>query len=205
MVEAFRCSRCSAPVQDDRWTNCPYCGTVLNKPSIDPLRAVVAPERFAAAERAPSYAELMRREPSATSQMLGFGCQSVFLIAWMLGTFVMTMLFLRAGAGLFALVPAGMGILGIVLVARHSTRAVRFAQAPLERRVMVWRDERTVVSGGGKNSSSTTTHFVLLEGRDSRRIEVPCRGKLAGQHAPGDIGIAYLRGDVLLDFQRLEA
>lgn len=203
MVEAFRCSQCSAPVQDDRWTNCPYCGTVLDKPTIDPLRAVVAPERFAAAERAPAYAELMRLEPSPTRHLLGFGCQSVFLILWMLGTFVMTMLFLPLGP--LALVPAGMGIFGIVLVARHSTRTLRFAQASLERRLMVWRDERTEVSQGDEDGSSSTTHFALLEGRDGQRVEVPCSGSLAGQHAPGDIGIAYLRGDVLLDFRRIEA
>jgi hypothetical protein len=176
---------------------------VLAKPTIDPLRAVVAPERFAAAERAPAYAALMRHAPSGTSRLVGLGLSSVFLLAWTVLAGVMTVLFLRAGP--LALVPAGMTLFGIVLLVRSSTRAVGFANAPLERRLVVWRDERVEVRGGGENDSASTAHFVLLEGRDGERVEVSCDARAAGGHAPGDIGVAYLRGGMLLDFRRVEA
>jgi len=202
MVEAFRCSQCSAPVTDDRWTNCPYCGTVLSKPTINPLRAVVAPERFAAVERAPAYAELLRRAPSGTGQMVGLGAQTVFLLLWTIGCGVGTMLFLPTG--LMALMPAAMCVFGVVLLVRQSARTAEFANAALERRIAVWKDERTEVRGGGQNSSATTHHFVLLEGRDGRRAEYSCSSRLCGANAPGDIGVAYLRAHVLLDFQRVD-
>jgi len=203
MVEAFRCSQCSAPVTDDRWTNCPYCGTVLSKPTINPLRAAVAPERFAAVESSPAYAALMKREPSGTKQMLGMGCQTAFLVVWTVASGAMTVAFLPAGP--LAVVPGSMCVLGIVLLVILSAQTAKFARAALERRIAVWKDERTEVRGGGKNSSASTTHYVLLEERDGKRTEVPCEDGLAGAHAPGDIGVAYLRAGVLLDFQRVDA
>ena len=202
MVEAFRCSQCSAPVTDDRWTNCPYCGTVLSKPTINPLRAVVAPERFAAVESSPAYAALMSREPSGTGQLVGQGAQTIFLLLWTIGTGFMTLAFLSAGP--LALLPAAMCVFGVVLLARQSARTAAFANATLERRIVVWKDERTEVRGGGEHSSASTYHFVLLEGRDGRRAEYGCSSKLSGAHAPGDIGVAYLRAHVLLDFQRVD-
>lgn len=202
MVAAFRCAQCSAPVQDDRWTSCPYCGTVLDKPTIDPLRAVVAPERFAAAERSPAHAALMRREPSGTPLLVGMGFKGVFLLVWTALTGAMTIFFLPHGP--MALAPALMGVFGVVMLVKTSSRAASFASAPLERRTAVWRDERIQVSGGSGDRGATTTHFVLLEGRDGERVELRCDGSIAGRHAPGDIGVAYLRGGMLLDFQRLE-
>ncbi len=202
MVEAFRCSQCSAPVTDDRWTNCPYCGTVLAKPTINPLRAAVAPERFAAAERSPGFDELQRRTPSGSGALVGMGLQTAFLVVWTLIAGAMTIPFLAAGP--LALVPAAMCAFGIVMLVRSSQRTAQFANARLERHVAVWKDERTEVSGGGRNSSASTHHFVLLELRDGQRSEFPCDDRLAGAHAPGDIGMAYLRGGVLLDFVRID-
>lgn len=203
MTEAFRCSQCSAPVTDDRWTNCPYCGSVLNKPTINPLRVMVAPERFAAAERAPGFEELLRRTPSGQAQLFGMGFQTLFLLLWTVLAGAMTIPALMAGP--MAIVPAGMCVFGIVMLVRSGQRTARFAGAALERRVAVWRDERTEVSGGGRNSSASTRHYVLLEEREGRRLECPCDARLAGSHAPGDIGLAYLRGGVLLDFVRIDA
>ena len=203
MVEAFRCSQCSAPVTDDRWTTCPYCGTVLAKPTINPPRAAVAPERFAAVESSPRYAELLRREPSGTGQLIGQGAQTIFLLLWTIGTGFMTLAFLAAGP--LALVPGAMCVFGVVMLARQSARTAEFAKASLERRIAVWKDERTEVRGGGQHSSASTHHFVLLEGRDGRRAEYSCSSELSGAHAPGDIGVAYLRAHVLLDFQRVDA
>jgi hypothetical protein len=145
----------------------------------------------------------MRHAPSGTGELFGLGFQSAFLLLFTVGTGVMTFLFLPAGP--MAIVPALLCVLGLVQLSRSASRTVSFAGAGLERRLAVWRDERTEVSGGGKHSSATTEHFVLLEGRDGQRAEVECGGDVAGKHAPGDIGVAYLRDGVLLDFRRIEA
>jgi hypothetical protein len=203
MVDALRCSQCSAPVQDDRWTTCPYCGTLLDKPTIDPLRAVVAHERFAAAERAPGYEALIRHAPSVADELFGLGFLGLFQLLWIVAAGTMTFYALPSGAA--ALVPGAMCVIGVVWLVGSVSRAVRFSNAKLERRLLVWRDERTEVSGGGKHSSATTEHFVLLEGRDGQRLELECDGDVAGKHAAGDIGVAYLRDGVLLDFRRIDA
>jgi hypothetical protein len=44
---------------------------------------------------------------------------------------------------------------------------------------------------------------VLLEDRSGGRREYSCNSRLAGAHAPGDIGVAFLRGGFLLDFKRV--
>ena len=204
MTEAFACSQCSAPVTDDRWTSCPFCGAVLNKPTINPLRAVVAPERFAAVESSPRHAELMRHQPSTTGVVFGMGCQTAFLVVFVVIAGAMTLGF-AAFTGPLALFPLVILGVGVYMLVTQGKRAAQFASGELERRIAVWKDERTEVSGGGKNSSASTYHYVLLEMRDGRREELPCDARLSGTHAPGDIGVAYLRGGVLLDFKRVDA
>lgn len=203
MVEALRCSHCSAPVVDDRWINCPYCGSVLAKPTVNPLRAVVAPERFDAVERSPVYTDAAKDEPSAAGAIMGHGFRTVFLVVWTAMAIFMTAASLPMGP--VSLIPLTMGIVGVILVFVSANEARRLATARTERVVAVWRDERTEVSGGGERSSASTNHFVLLERRDGRRSEYACSAKLAGMTAPGDIGVAFLRAGTLLDFRRVDA
>lgn len=203
MVEAFRCSHCSAPVTDDRWTNCPYCGSVLDKPTIDPLKAVVAPQRFEAVERSREYLEAVRETPSGAGTIAGMGFRTVFLIGWTAVAGGMTVMALPFGP--MAFVPALMGIAGVVLVIVSGREMGRFASAKTERIVAVVRDERTEVSGGGEHSSASTTHFLLLEARNGTRGEYRCDAATAGRLAPGDIGVAFVRERHLLDFKRVDA
>jgi len=175
---------------------------VLVKATINPLRAVVAPERFEAVARSEEYAQLMRREPSAAAAIAEGGCSSMFALIFVLVSGGMGIASLPF-AGPLAIVPLGMCGFGIFMLIAQSRKTARLASSPTERLIAVWRDERTEVSGGGENSSATTRHFVLLEVRGGKRKEFSCSLKLSGAHAPGDIGVAYLRDEVLLDFQRV--
>lgn len=202
MVETFRCSHCAAVVTDDRWVNCPYCGAVLAKPTIDPLRAVVAPARFDAVERSDAYVDAKPPSTSGGAHVAGLGVRTVFLVVWTCMAGVMTVLFLPTGP--LAIVPALMGIFGVGLVLFSVRETSRFLNASPQRFVAVVRDERVHVSGGGE-SPSTTQHFVLLERRDGARREFACDAATAGAVAPGDIGVAFVRADRLLEFRRVDA
>ncbi len=202
MTQALRCRQCSAPVTDDRWTNCPFCGAVLLKATINPLRAVVAPERFDAVERSPQFGALMRHEPSSTRHLVGNGFATVFLILFTVASGAMSVVAMEAGP--VAIVPLIICGVGAAMLLRQVNSSSKFAKAKIQREVSVWRDERTQVSGGRGDSSAVTHHFVLLETRNGRRQEFECSDELAGAHASGDIGVAFVRGDVLLDFRRVD-
>jgi hypothetical protein len=65
-------------------------------------------------------------------------------------------------------------------------------------------DERTQVSGGGEHSSATTQYFALVQRENGERREFACRGEQAGKLATGDIGVAYIKADHLVDFERID-
>jgi DNA-directed RNA polymerase subunit RPC12/RpoP len=202
MPQAVNCSQCKAPVTDDRWINCPYCGALLAKPVLNPNKAVVAPERFAAVESSPEYASLKSYTPSATAANLELGGGVAAALAFTGIAAVATAVFAQSSP-VVAIVPAFITLVGLITVVYQLATANKQWNAPIDRHVLVWRDERTVVSGGGQHSRATTKHYVLLEDRDGRRAELACSSQLAGAHAPGDIGVAFLRGGFLLDFKRV--
>jgi hypothetical protein len=203
MTQALRCEQCSAPVTDDRWTNCPFCGAVLVKATINPLRAVVAPERFAAVERSPQFPALMGHQPSSTRHLVGSGFTTLFMVLFTLASGAVSVFALEAGP--VAIVPFAMCCIGAVMLLGQLNSTAKFAKAKVQRVVTVWRDERTQVSGGSGDSAAVTHHYVLLETRNGRRQEFECSVELAGAHASGDIGLAFVRGDILLDFKRVDA
>lgn len=204
MVQAFRCSQCSAPVQDDNWTSCPFCGTVLNKPTINPLKAVTAPARFEAARRSPEYQDCMQFTPSTSKHSTGTVILILFAALWVGISLFMTAAFSQA-PGAMMLFPLGMGIFGAVFLSKGIGKQLAIGRAPWERELVVVIDERTSVTGGGKNRSATTNYFVNLQREGSERSEFPCVEEVASSAAPGDIGIAYIKGGHVFGFRRLDA
>jgi hypothetical protein len=63
-------------------------------------------------------------------------------------------------------------------------------------------DERIEVNGG---KHVDTTYYTTLEWENRTRTELENRGRLAGQITRDEIGLAYVKDDVLLDFVRLDA
>jgi hypothetical protein len=202
MTTSVRCSQCGAPFRAAEERFCTYCGT--QRPTPAPPPPTAAPDhsaRFAAARAHASLRELMGRAPSTAGHTLGglftMGCLVLFCVV--AGTLVLG--FNHAGAGLFAVVPCFIFGVGLFLLVTFGARMARFHGSELERKLVRVLDERTDHSGG---ENSTTTYYVTLEGEDRRRSELRLEGSLAGKLTRDDIGLAYVKGDVLLDFARLE-
>ena len=106
---------------------------------------------------------------------------------------------------LFLAVPVIMIVIALAMVAS----AVKFAKAPVRRAVFAVVDERIDVSSsstGRRQSHATRTrYYATLQARDGSRIEYETYDWLAGRIAAGDIGVAFTKGDMLIDFLRLEA
>jgi hypothetical protein len=109
----------------------------------------------------------------------------------------------RTFGNVFGLVCLFFVAVGVLVVASSMKKTAAFAAAPLERLQALVADKRTEVSGGG-DSAATTRYFVTLETGDGRRLEVGTAGKVAGKAVAGDVGIAYVKGGVLLDFERVQ-
>lgn len=215
MNDSVRCGQCGAPFQAAEERYCSYCGT-QRPPSPS---APVLPDRaarFAAARADPRLSELMRHEPSTAGHTFGAAFSLVFLVVFCVIAAIMATAFGGfgvavghavagpsggVGGALFGLVPLlilGGGIFMVVTVGR---RLFRFQSAALERRLARVLDERIAVSGG---ENSTTTCFTTLEWEDKSRREFQNHARLAGKMTRDDLGLAYFKGDILLEFERLD-
>jgi hypothetical protein len=109
-----------------------------------------------------------------------------------------------AGSGpagiMFVVVP----VIMMLMAGKMALGSVSFAKAPLNNELVVIVDERTATSGGAK-TSVTTHYYATVQTRDGARAEYATYGWVAGRIAPGDIGVAFLKGGHLVDFLRLEA
>ena len=109
---------------------------------------------------------------------------SAFRIVWTIGTLVFTF----AGAAMVIY-----GLFRLAKVGFSRTRSVPALIAG--KRVHVRRS-----SGSG---SGSTTYFVTIELQDGRRNEVKSRGRLYGEIAERDTGVAHLRDRYLIGYRRL--
>jgi hypothetical protein len=160
---------------------------------------------LAEVEGHPQLRTWMAHRPSGVGFAVGLGAMAVFALVFAGIALVMLRLiggFGGGAPGFFGLVPLLFVVFGLAMAIGIGAKAVRFARAPLLRVPALIADERTEVSGGGRNSSASTTYYATLEAADGVREEYRIDGRLAGTVAPGDYGLAYLRGGVLLDFRR---
>ncbi len=105
---------------------------------------------------------------------------------------------------LFALVPIGFVVLGVVLMKKHLDKIGGFHQADVEGEAAIIVGKRTAVSGGGGDSSVSTSYFLTAEFPDGWRREfatlVP---ELYAKVAEGDAGVLFTRDSFALDFDRV--
>lgn len=199
--EGRACGQCGAAARDDG-RFCAYCGAELPAPAAPPHPLGDVDARLAAVERHPDLPRLNRHTPSTGMYTGGMFFGVVFGVV-----FAGFALFILSGFTrmrfTFALFPALFVLIGVGVAVGSVVKGVRFAKAPLRRTPAVIVDERTEVSGGGKNSSASTSYYATLEFKGGRRKEYGVLHRLAGELAPGDAGLAYLKGDVLVDFRRV--
>jgi hypothetical protein len=149
--------------------------------------------RFRAARAHAALDELMRRRPSALGYASGALVVFAFLVAFSVGTGAMTLGIGCVLAGM-AFVHGLAFVFGLSMLVTFGVRMAHFHTATLERRLA-----RIV-----KERSTTVTSHATLEDEDRQRREYTVRRALAACIAPDDVGVAYVKDDVLLDFQRLD-
>ena len=201
------CPNCGAPASRLSARFCEYCGTELPRPVPAPQPAPASPvgdvaARFTALEHAPELEELLKREPAtgaiALQQGLGIGGIVVFVLIGLLATGVFFLICPPLG-----LVPLVIVVVGALAFSGQLSRRNRFAKSSLQRVPALVVDERTKISGGGGSFSASTSYLATLEFPDGSRREYPVDDTTAGKLTQGDMGIAYLRADHLLDFGRV--
>ena len=102
---------------------------------------------------------------------------------------------------LFSIIFIGMAIAFIVGSAGLTRRGFQFHAMPIVPTVALVIKDRTDVSG---QEHTSTTYYTTLQTRDGQRMEYLTPGKLAGILSVDDIGVAFIKGHMLVDFQRFD-
>ncbi len=206
-----QCQKCSARANRLDARFCEYCGAELPRPAAaqpEPSRAGGASAnlegRFAALEAHTDWERLKAFVPAnaGVSGPLTTAFMGVFLVVWIGIGGIVTVGF-AAGAGPLALFPLGIVSLGVIMMLKGVKRHRKFLDAPIVARAALVVDERVTVSGGGENSSASTYYHTTLEFPDGQRTEHATIPEAAAQACPGDVGMAYLRDNRLVYFERV--
>ncbi len=207
MSEARRCGHCAAVVKHGADAAfCAFCGAELPPVPVQspPSRHDELEARFDALLAHPALERAKRKRPSGARVQAGNGLRTVFGLVFAAVGGTIGLAALGNGApGFFALIPLVFVGFGLWMAIKSAGKAASFAGARLRHLPALVAGERTEVSGGGQNSSATTTYFATIEFATGRRDEYEVHARLSGRLAPGDMGIAFIRGGHLLDFDRV--
>lgn len=180
---------------------CEFCGTQLPLAPLADSPAVESHEqRFERLEREPAFATLMQKRPSAAGPVANSAFAALFMAGFIVVAGMMTFAF--APAGPLMLVPLLILLVGVVLFLRTLGKGAQLATSEMSARPALIAGERTRVDGGG-DGPGHTRYFVTLETRDGKRTEFNATGSLVGRVKEGDIGVAYVKADHLVDFERV--
>jgi hypothetical protein len=201
-LTARRCSNCRAmPARLDAEI-CEYCGKALPRAPGEPLRSTRIDDvaaRFAALDAHPDLPRLLQATPEPPSHVASViqAILPIALLVFLIGFLAPRLAGEPIGLVVLALVAVAL-LRGIVGIARRQ----REAHAPVERRKALVVDERTSIHGDGQRDVETRYHATLEFPNGSRR-ELSVIEDAAGSITPGDIGVAYLRGDHVVAFTRV--
>ncbi len=199
------CVHCGANIARNDTKFCEYCGTEqprLAAPVPAPSPGALDHEaRFSNLAAHADLDALMLREPSAMGIVAPRVALIAFGIIWVVLTFGMAVVFKRTAGGAMAMWPMFIGLVGFVMLIFAARSGGKVLRAPLTRELARVLDDRTHVSGG--KHGARTIYYVTLEFADGARRELITSGKVAGAVARDDMGVAYLKGDALVDFGRV--
>jgi len=164
------------------------------------------PSRFEQVEEHPDFAAAFERAPILPADanigiaVAGPAALSLFGIVFL--AIALTLL-ADSNAPLAFTILFVMGGLTIILGGLSmASRALRFKNAPIQRCVAIIVKERSEVSGG--DNSTATSYFATLQLRGGTRVELPTYRSLTGRLVIGDIGIAFVKSQTLVDFTRFD-
>jgi len=175
------------------------------------------------ARTSPRLDELMAREVDAKQAMKGAGCGAAFGFVfagfgafWTVMAFTMTRMADDQGNA-----PAGMAIwfplfglpfvlIGLAIGFGTLRKRKKVLESPQERHLWGVLEERTEThtssrrnSSGHYRTSTSTTHHVTFEDEAGDRHEYEATSSIAGKITQGDVGVAYVQGGTLLEFERI--
>ena len=202
MSPSTPCPQCGASRKGADARTCDYCGTVLvAEPSARERREADLARDFEELRRSTEFARAIVASPSITGHLVGGGCVVVFLLVFVgVAGFMALSASSTIGGPVslpFTIVPLMIGAVGVFMLFTVLGRARRMATSPLEREPAI------VVSKRSTKSEDSSTHYVTLQFESGIREVSNVSGILYGQLATGDLGVAYRRGGILLDFRRL--
>ena len=175
------------------------------------------------ARTAPQLDELLAREVDAKKALKGAGCGAAFGLVfagfgafWTFMAFTMTRVSenqANAPEGMqlwFPLFGVPFVLIGLAISFGTLRKRKRVLEAQQERHLWGVLEERTETrthtsanSSGHNRTRTTTTHFVTFEDETGDRFEYEAMSSIAGKITQGDVGVAYVQGDMLLEFERI--
>jgi len=204
--EARKCANCGAIPSRSDGKFCEFCGAELPVESTPAI--IVGPfgdlaARFRALGDHPDLERIRQHTPSTSRPAVGMVVQIVFGVIFTIASLVIFGGFQMGAPFPMSLFPLLFVAVGIGMVVMGIKNAASYSAAPLQRIEAIVVDERTRVAGGGRNSSSSTSYYATLESPDGERREYQIDGRLSGEITRGDIGVAFIKSMVLVDFQRV--
>ena len=204
MADSRTCISCGAQAKTLDARFCEFCGTELPLPETPSTGAVGPhgdlPARFAAFRRHGDLPELMEREPSSSFATQQAGCSFAVMIPFVIVAGVLTVAFANL-AGAMALIPAGMLVFGLVMLIKQMKYAGDVSAAPLERAPVLVVGKRSKLTGG---ENATTRYFVTIQDEQGQRRELKAPEEVVGHVGQGDLGLAYVKHDLLVEFARVD-
>lgn len=213
----MKCPSCGASTPVDAVV-CAYCETRLVSPE--------SSSRAAMFERIRCSREYLNRERAERVDSLPkVGILAKVLVPVFFGVFVlvagfmvvmsvgMSGMVMGAGFGggfsliplLMAIVPLGFIVVGITGGIYAWKQVDQADNAPLVSQGAIVIGKRTQVSGGGRNSSASTHYYATFEDEAGERDEYRLwDGMMYGRLSEGDAGVLFLRGNLAVDFDRVE-
>jgi hypothetical protein len=199
MAGPLVCRNCGASSPEARARFCAFCGFELPVPAPAPL--VPPPDRgarFDALRRHPGFEALQAHVPPADAA----GALGHMLSAAALVGVGLVLLFPALAFPPLAVAVVVVLALGVLLLVNAAGKAFTLRRGKLVRVPALVADERTHVAGGGDGGVSTR-YYLTLESERGTREEYEVDGRLAGKAAPDDLGVAFFKGEHLIDFERV--
>ena len=197
----IRCTSCGIGLEpSSERLYCGHCGARVAVGVLDLEAYRTGPERFDRVLLEPGYAAAWRHEPvlSARGEV---GGPVASLLGGLVVLFALLALLASEGDLQAVLLLFGVGLVWLVMALRAVAVGLRRIRARTERVVAIVVADQYVAQGRRRDPVGVCGHRVTLLARDGTRREVFAPGSLMGGTSVGDIGIAFLRADRLVDYR----
>lgn len=214
MPTQVRCMGCGAAVAADA-VDCPYCGAAMNVAATPPAAPAPDPaaeraERFRRLTESLEYKRMLAWKPTSSGPVPGIAFLAVFGLVFAgvalgMHSFVERNFRDVSGRGVVDVVsfaPLAFALIGVGMFVVACVKWSRWRGAPLRAFPAIVAAKRSRVIGS--RDDTRTEYFVTLETQKGARHEYAADGSFFGVAVEDDLGVAYVRDQWLLGFQRVD-